>query len=96
MYNGNGGSLSVSETVANNGFQVFPNPADDCFKIRLESKELSEPDLIIRDITGKVIRSQRLYVMPGANEWLLDVGTAHAGIYMIQIGNGQAQRLIIY
>ena len=96
MYNGNGGSLSVSETVANNGFQVFPNPADDCFKIRLESKELSEPDLIIRDITGKVIRSQRLYVMPGANEWLLDVRAAHAGIYMIQIGNGQAQRLIIY
>jgi phosphatidylserine/phosphatidylglycerophosphate/cardiolipin synthase-like enzyme len=96
MYNGNGGSLSVSETVANNEFQVFPNPADDCFRIRFESPELSESDLIIRDITGKVLRSQRLYVMPGANEWLLDVGAAHAGIYMIQIGNGKAQRLIIY
>lgn len=96
LFNDNGGSLGFSDDAIIGGFNMYPNPTYDYCTISIESsKDLSVP-LVIRDVTGKVLRTQTVPLFAGSNELMLDIAGVKAGVYLVQIGSGRAQRLMVY
>ena len=52
-------ALGTSETTYN-GFEVYPNPAEDYLTVRLNEKTTGANELIITNISGQVILTQQL------------------------------------
>jgi phosphatidylserine/phosphatidylglycerophosphate/cardiolipin synthase-like enzyme/DNA/RNA endonuclease YhcR with UshA esterase domain len=96
MYNGNGGSLGVIESSTISGFNLFPNPTNNTFSLSIASNEVMAVPVVIRDMTGKVVHMQTLQLHVGLNELILDVSLVKAGMYLVQVGNGRGQRLVVY
>jgi hypothetical protein len=69
--------------IANNGLDVYPNPASSQLCIR--SNEMSSGTIIIHDLTGKTIAS---YIVTAADQSkAIDISQLPAGPYCISLQN---------
>jgi plastocyanin len=71
--------------------QLYPNPASDQITVSFESAGVSETQLTVYDLSGKLMESRVLAAVPGRNEQTLAVGNYPTGIYFLQIGKGEAR-----
>jgi hypothetical protein len=87
--------LGIITSVNNVNVLIYPNPAQDKAKIRIDNLD-SKADIIVLDILGKEVK--RVFIAKGTKELELNVRDLPKGIYNILILNetiSQTKKLII-
>jgi len=75
-------------SVTRNGVSaitISPNPAQDAFKIRLNSSVNGRISIYIIDAVGKKIFSETRNASVGLNEFLVDISRLSKGVYLVQV-----------
>jgi len=73
-------------------FNIYPNPNDGTFSVKLEIPNKSNTQLELMDISGRVIHRQQLGVLIGENIINLDLGSLiSSGAYFIRINAGDSR-----
>jgi hypothetical protein len=77
------GELGMAETGAGtNGFDAWPNPFHDMLDLRMDMEHDGRVMLELRDMTGRLVRSEDLGRRPaGEWRWTLDLGGLAEGLY---------------
>jgi hypothetical protein len=85
------GKFSYSKTIAFHGnnnlrsAQVFPNPSEGKFTVKLNTALAAPGQILIKDITGRLVAQQ---AMPaGQKQVNLNLGQLASGRYFIHIFN---------
>ena len=80
------------------GIQVYPNPMVDRVSITVDIDELSNVNLYVYDLQGKVVLKETYQQLEGLNELNLDVSGLEQGMYIIKIsddnGLNETQKLL--
>jgi hypothetical protein len=77
--------VGVNESLMEVSFDVFPNPATDRTCIGFESSTSGTAEISIYDETGRLIRSQLKSVVPGMQQWPIDLSEMVSGFYTVGI-----------
>jgi hypothetical protein len=75
----------ISALEAKNNFQLFPNPANDVIRVKYAFD--TNADLIIYDITGKIVRKETLFA--GQSDFTLNIADLNSGVYFYSVSNGR-------
>lgn len=75
-----------------NQLELFPNPSSEDVTIRFTTATNQEVDLLITDITGKVIANSKLNAITGENMILLDATTYSKGLYLVTLKSQGTQK----
>lgn len=82
---------SVGESVKNPfGLELFPNPSNEYFTINL-SVDISDYDLLITDITGRVIVQEQ--GSGSLQNRVVKTADWSPGVYLVRLSNGKSQEL---
>jgi len=92
-------ALTIAENTTQNSLELFPNPANESFTIKLLLNKSSEVSYTLTDITGKIIQQPIVQELP-AGKHLLQSSTATLlpGIYICKVvANDQifTERIVI-
>lgn len=75
----------IASNESKNNFQLYPNPANDIIRVKFNS--ITNADLIIYDITGKMVRSE--YLMAGQSDYVFSISDLKSGVYFYSLNNGK-------
>lgn len=75
----------INLLTGNFDFNLVPNPAVSYFNLYCFSKQNSLANLIIKDISGRVIIAQPINMMQGNNTQLINSSMLNAGIYVVEL-----------
>jgi hypothetical protein len=67
------------------GFEIFPNPTTGEFTVRFEMLRKQDMNLIVRDMLGKTIFSEKLDGFSGAYSKPLDLTQNSKGVYIVEL-----------
>jgi hypothetical protein len=82
------GPISVSCADAENSMIVFPNPTKGNFIVEISSDEdLSDAQLTITDLSGKVISSRAINLLQGKTQAIFDNQELQLGTYIIHLNS---------
>lgn len=94
------GKLSYSKVVAVTQAarkmmiqKVFPNPVNDVLTIDIDAPEAVSTTLIISDVLGRSIKSERLTTLKGLNTFSINLNGIATGTYFLTVNDGQTQRV---
>jgi hypothetical protein len=85
-------ALNLSEQLKNSFLEVFPNPAEESFTIKLNLNEQAQVTYTLTDVTGKMVQQPIVKELP-AGKHVLQTSTENllAGVYFCTIkANGQS------
>lgn len=69
-----------------NGLIVHPNPAEDFFKVSVYSPDFaSTAEVVITDMSGKVISTRKVNLEAGTNEFIFDCYDLNPGSYLVRV-----------
>ncbi|MCI4666702.1 MAG: alkaline phosphatase D family protein [Bacteroidia bacterium] len=78
---------------------IYPNPAGDRFVVQYALSEVSDMELNLRDLQGRLIKNMLNETQaPGVYELLVNTSELASGIYILEGGNGNnriAKRVVI-
>ncbi len=77
--------FSGPETLENFTAKFYPNPVSGSGTISIESDEISEANLRLIDLNGKLIQEKTLSLTKGENRFEQDFSTLPAGMYYIEL-----------
>jgi phosphatidylserine/phosphatidylglycerophosphate/cardiolipin synthase-like enzyme len=81
-----GGVIGIAENnSAMASFLIYPNPAHTLLTVLLQMKKQEEVQLILTDISGKILLTQKLNCNAGICTSQIDVAAISAGIYVLNI-----------
>lgn len=83
-------ALHVQESEFS-AFSVWPNPAKEQLNIKLRSDFNEEVTAVLYDIQGKTVLSQKLELMQGGLNAVLNTGGLQSGIYLLRVSQGALQ-----
>ncbi len=69
---------------------VFPNPATDVIMMGFGSQEQADALIEVSDMLGRVVYSERIAVIQGANQASIPVSQLENGMYFVRIGENPA------
>lgn len=75
----------IANIEAKNNFQLYPNPANDVIRVKYTSD--TNADLIIYDITGKMVRRESF--VAGQPDYTISVADLKSGVYFYSLNNGK-------
>lgn len=64
---------------------VYPNPANSLINFSFNSKETGSAKLAIRDLRGREVMTEKLFLKNGMNEFSRNITDLKAGIYLVII-----------
>lgn len=67
---------------------IFPNPVGDELQLLLNSKENADYQLLISNMQGQIVYSQRIGLTAGEQLNSIDVSQLAAGVYSLQLTDG--------
>ncbi|MEZ4918436.1 MAG: T9SS type A sorting domain-containing protein [Saprospiraceae bacterium] len=70
---------------------VYPNPTSNLTKIRFNSQDETPTDLLIYNLTGRLVLKKRLLPIIGSNELELDLSQLPAGMYSLRLQTERQQ-----
>lgn len=77
-------STGVNSNSINDGkVNIFPNPASDLIAIQIKDLVKENYDVILYDVTGKVVEQKTLY--QGSTIVYFDTKTLYSGVYFVKI-----------
>jgi hypothetical protein len=68
---------------------LWPNPVEDLIGLSFNSLNNASLSLTIFDLNGRVVRSTNTVVNTGQNDQRIHVADLEAGMYLLQITNGE-------
>lgn len=79
--------IGESSLSATNLFDIdaYPNPTHDILNINFVSPENEDYVLSLVDMTGRVVRSERVSAVEGINNRMWNVNEYHSGIYILVV-----------
>ncbi|MBS1773399.1 MAG: T9SS type A sorting domain-containing protein [Bacteroidetes bacterium] len=74
-------------TVTNNadGFILYPNPASGKLNVKFDFGASSKTQVVMRDVTGKVVLQKDMGTLSGNQEFSLDVSNLAQGMYTAEL-----------
>ncbi|MDG1766786.1 MAG: T9SS type A sorting domain-containing protein [Flavobacteriales bacterium] len=63
---------------------VFPNPGSGKFKVLFRMFDASPIQLIVHDLSGRIIHDEALKTEEGVNDLILDLSDAPSGTYFLK------------
>jgi hypothetical protein len=66
---------------------LFPNPTENELNISVESPASSNLDVMVYDMTGRVVITEQMSVVKGMNLMTVNVQNLETGMYILSIGN---------
>jgi hypothetical protein len=81
------GTLGVDETSKEMAVKVYPNPSEGVFNLSM-SRATSPVDIVVTDVSGKVIEQRVVNPSSGAIAAKFDLRKAASGVYFLSIRNG--------
>lgn len=96
------GPISVSCQNENNSMNVYPNPSQGNFTVEISwSKETTQAQLQIVDLTGKVLKEMDVNLNNGTTQIEFNEVNLQMGTYLIRVNGEQTEslkpiRLVIY
>jgi len=84
--------LTAAEALAEalNAMELYPNPSDGVFTLRLNMPSAQAILLTVMDITGKVVAEHTEAVTSGVYHRTFDLSSVPPGVYMLQLKSGDA------
>ena len=88
------GNLSIEEDDASSTsfaerayatMDIAPNPVVDEMKLKIISRSSGNFDLRIADVSGKIIRTEAIFLNSGQNEKTFSIGDLESGYYVVQL-----------
>ena len=73
-----------------NDIAVSPNPANNQLTISWDSQLMGNADVVIMDLTGRVVYSGTLHLSATTNQSVIDLSTMSNGLYFVKINTGAA------
>lgn len=91
---------SVKELVSNiSAYGIYPNPANNNVNIMIDAKEkANNAQVIIRDMTGKIVYNSAVYVNGGLNAYSINTSSFAPGTYIVTLTNGAwktAEKIVV-
>jgi hypothetical protein len=77
--------------IADTALNIFPNPTSGNITVTLP-EAVSNGQLNILDLTGRVVATQQLVALPAGSFVQLDMNNFENGIYLVQFNQGQVTR----
>jgi PKD repeat protein len=88
-------SISKAETFAAGLVgNIHPNPASGVSYLDIRAERVGIVEFAVADLTGKVIRTQRVDLQPGLNKVKLDTETLGGGVYLVTVTAKDGTRAI--
>ena len=80
-------SAASAKSLQNNAVSLFPNPAQNDLNISIDATAASNLDVMVYDMTGRVVIAEQMIVAKGLNTMTIDVQNLEKGMYVIAIGD---------
>jgi hypothetical protein len=81
-------TTSIGELIENISLNMFPNPVNDILHIEYFSLVNENIQIIVMDISGKIIYEQSKNILAGEQHLDIDISTWSSGYYLLNISNG--------
>jgi len=87
----------LGEVNAEQYMDVSPNPFSDATTVRFASEQAQEVRLLVSDVAGRTVLSQKIAAVPGMNTFRWEAAPASAGVYFVRLetGEGTAVRKVV-
>jgi len=79
----------VNEFANEAGLTTYPNPTSGVLNVKAEKASVNGATLKVLDVTGKTVMMEKTVNIAQGNVKTIDVSGLAAGVYTLQIGNGQ-------
>ena len=76
------------------GLSVYPNPTDNDLSIRFALTNAEQTNLIVQDLSGKIVQSAMVNANEGSNLVMMDVSQLASGMYFLKVHIGTSQKTI--
>jgi len=81
-------TVGIKELSNTSNISLFPNPTKQDLFLKFESSALSELNILVFDITGKVVQNNTIQSSIGENQIKINTENYDAGIYFIELNDG--------
>ena len=82
--------FSVSEFGASSTLSIFPNPSKGMVNIKLDNSASGDYTINVKNVVGQVVYANT-YTSNGSLDEVLNLESADAGVYFINISNGSSE-----
>jgi hypothetical protein len=82
--------FSIAEFGVNSSLSIFPNPSKGMVNIKLDNSTSGDYTISVKNVVGQVMYTETLTVNGSLNK-VLDLESADAGVYFINISNGTSE-----
>lgn len=79
---------SEKDKLVVNDFMCSPNPSNGKFNLKFKSDDKSNPEVIVRDINGKIVYTDKASSFNGSFDKEISLDDAAKGIYLVTITQG--------
>lgn len=85
------GAISLSSEVvdlkrsSDNSISIYPNPAKNSVNVELSMTKISNLHIIIRDLSGKIVKQEKAISNIGMNLVPVDIQHLNTGMYMLEV-----------
>ncbi len=91
-YTNNGPILNTTTGINNviknaDAVKLYPNPVNTDLNISFESLENTNADLVIKDITGRIVLNEKVEILKGNNLINSNLSSLNQGIFIIQLNS---------
>jgi len=86
-------ATSIAGIEANNSLRLYPNPNNGVFTIAGKLEAISDVEIMITDVVGKVVYKHTLPMQKEVNEHIDIRNTATGGVYVLQVKANNAQEV---
>lgn len=83
---------SADEDIHLSDVKVYPNPVQNLLQLEYEAKGVSDVQLTILDVSGRIIRQEELSAVSGFQIKEMDVSELDNGYYLIYISSGNERK----
>lgn len=87
-------TVGIEELSNTSNISLFPNPTKENLFLNFESTSTSELNIIVFDITGKILQQNTIQNSVGENQLKINTEDYEAGIYFIEINDGSNSKRI--
>lgn len=90
-YQGVPDAIDSVEIQLNSRLEVFPNPSNGLFQIKLNTNDSAQIKIELYDVTGKAV-SSNFHINKGAkNTFDIDASGSETGMYFLKVSSGSEQ-----
>lgn len=82
--------FSIAEFGANSTLSIFPNPSKGMVNIKLDNSTSGDYTISVKNVVGQVVYTETVNTSGSLNK-VLDLESADAGVYFINISNGTSE-----